>query len=351
MKTFVVCAALLGGFSVCVAEAEEKTSENDERFAKFLAENPKSDRDKDGVLTKDEVRSFRSAVKGEPKPEIAFADVEYGDHERQKFDVWLPNRSVDSVPKPPVLVFFHGGGFVAGDKSGFDPSPYLKAGIAVVSSNYRFVNGRDSLSPVPLMDAARAVQTVRQRADEWGIDGSRLAVSGSSAGAVIALWLGYHDDLADPASDNPVARQSTRPTCIAPINGPTNLDPNWILDHLGGPPRVHGSFPKLFGAGVDQAADPEVKARITQASPMHHLSADDVPTCLVYTGKDEGIPLPATASSGVLIHHAHFGVLLAEKLDELGLAHELHTGTDPRREPVIVTFLTEQLGASASAAE
>ena len=353
MKAIAIFVTVwLGAYSASATRgfAAEKTSANDDRLARLLAEYPGSDLNGDGILTREEVRNFRTAMQRD-KPKVVFADVPYGDHKRQVFDVWLPERKAGEESKPAVLMFFHGGGFVAGDKSGFDPAAYLQAGFAVVSSNYRFVDGNASLSPVPLMDAARAVQTLRHRADEFGVDAARLGVSGSSAGAVIALWLGYHDDLADPSSDDPVAVQSTRPTCIAPINGPTNLDPQWILRKLGGPPHVHGSFPKLFGAPVEQAEDPVVRDRIEQASPMHHLTADDVPTCLVYTGKSEGTPLPENASTGELIHHAQFGVLLAEELEKLGLDHELHTGTDPRRSPVIVDFLKKQLAVSEAAAE
>ncbi len=44
---------------------------------------------------------------------------------------------------------------------------------------------------------------VRFKANELGIDPGRIAASGSSAGAGIALWVGFHDDLADPRSDDP----------------------------------------------------------------------------------------------------------------------------------------------------
>jgi len=273
------------------------------------------------------------------------ADVKYGPHARNVFDLWLPDAGVDQAAgKRPVFVFFHGGGFIGGDKGGFNPAPYLTAGMAVVSGNYRFVDGMESLSPVPLLDAARVIQTLRARAAEWNLDADRIAMSGSSAGAVISMWIGYHDDLADPNSDDPVARQSTRVKCIVPLDGPTNLDPRWINANMGGPPEVHRSFPLLFGATISESGRPDVQARIREMSPIEHVSAGDAPTLLIYAGELEGIPLPESASQGVLIHHAYFGKVMKDRLDEAGVPNELHTGAGRADvQAIVLTWLEQNL--------
>ena len=306
------------------------------------------------MLTAEEARAYReklSALKrakkarlGQQRPQPSQADVRYGPHERNVFDLWLPE-SDDSEQPRPVFVYFHGGGFVGGDKSSFDPTPYLRAGMAVVSGNYRLVDGASTLSPIPLRNAARVIQFLRSRAQEWNLASDRMAVSGSSAGAVIALWIGYHDDLAKPHSEDPVARQSTRVKCIVPLNGPTNLDPRWITNNLGGPKQVHGSFPKMFGAPIAESDRPDVRARILESSPIEHVTADDPPTLMIYAGSIEGIPLPESASTGVLIHHAYFGKVLKARLDELGVQNQLLPRTDPRKDGsrVILDWLTNHL--------
>jgi len=53
---------------------------------------------------------------------------------------------------------------------------------------------------------------------------------GGSAGAGISLWLGFHDDLADPDNEDPVLRESTRLSCMAVYNGQTSYDPRFIRD-------------------------------------------------------------------------------------------------------------------------
>jgi hypothetical protein len=42
------------------------------------------------------------------------------------------------------------------------------------------------------------------------------------------MWIAYHDDLAQPDAKDPVERFSTRVSCVLPVAGPTNLDPDYI---------------------------------------------------------------------------------------------------------------------------
>src|ERR671928_164208 len=81
------------------------------------------------------------------------------------------------------------------------------------------------LPPVkaPLEDAARAIQTLRSKAKEWNLDKTRVGATGGSAGACSSLWLAFHDDMADPKSSDPVARESTRLTCVAVSGAQTTL--------------------------------------------------------------------------------------------------------------------------------
>jgi len=333
------------------AQKMPRSSENDQRFRDYLQRFPEADADKDGILSAPEARAHiaernerREERPRRPRgPAPTETDIRYGPHERNVFDLWLPENAAGEGKSLPVFVFFHGGGFVAGDKSGFDASPYLAAGMAVVSGNYRFVDGETTFSPVPMRDCARVIQFLRYHAAKWNLDPERFAVGGSSAGAVISMWIGYRDDLADPDADDPVARQSTRVSCIAPINGPTTLDPAWITPNMGGPPHVHGALPKLFGGGVEEiAADPEMRALVLDASAMTHATKDDPPTLLVYSFELEGIPLPEDATTGLLIHHPFFGQALKEKLDELGVENSFRHGVDPRGTSLIADWVKER---------
>ena len=154
-----------------------------------------------------------------PKPTLS--EVPYGTHERHVLDFW---KAVSDKPTPLVFVI-HGGGWKNGSKERLnrfvDAPKLLREGISVAAINYRYTSQANGINPpvkVPLYDAARALQFVRSKAAEWNIDKARIAAAGGSAGACTSLWLLYHDDLADPKSDDPIARESTRLYCAAVNN-------------------------------------------------------------------------------------------------------------------------------------
>jgi hypothetical protein len=66
-----------------------------------------------------------------------------------------------------------------------------------------------------MLDVARALQFLRFHADELNLRPDDVVLVGDPAGAGTSLWLGTHDDLADPDSPDPVLRESTRVTAVA----------------------------------------------------------------------------------------------------------------------------------------
>jgi acetyl esterase len=108
----------------------------------------------------------------------------------------------------PVVVFFHGGGFVFGDLDGHDaPCRILTnaADVAVVSVDYRLAP--EHPFPEPVEDAYAATEYVAEHADEFDadLDGDRLAVAGDSAGGNLAAAVA----LAARDRDGPRIRQQT----------------------------------------------------------------------------------------------------------------------------------------------
>ena len=133
----------------------------------------------------------------------------------------------------------------------------LEAKISVVAINYRLIKHahENKVEPpvkAPLHDAARALQFVRSKVKEWNLDKERIGAAGGSAGACSSLWLAFHDDMADPDSEDPVATESTRLYCAAVIGAQTTLDPKQMKEwtpnsRYGG----HAFGIKSFGAFLE----------------------------------------------------------------------------------------------------
>jgi arylsulfatase len=285
-------------------------------------------------------------------PPPTLADVPYGPHPKQVMHLWRPAAAMPERPVPLVF-FIHGGGWQGGDRFSrlAEVLPAMvDAGVAVVSVEYRFIkealaDGIDPPVRAPLLDAARALQTVRHRAAEWGIDPRRIAACGSSAGACSSLWLAFHDDLADPASDDPVARQSTRLLTAAVIGAQTTLDPvvmkAWIPNstyggHAFGIVKGENGVRNPFATFL--AARDRLLPEIEKYSPSALVSADDPPVYLVYAAPPE--PRQAVKDP---THAASFGVLLKERLDALGVGCELAYPGSEARHATVKDYLRDVL--------
>jgi acetyl esterase len=283
--------------------------------------------------------------KPQPKgklPPPTFENVKYGPYERNVLDFW----QAESKQPTPVLVSIHGGGFVAGNKS-VQPQllkDCLDSGISVAAINYRY--STQAIAPAPFHDGARAVQFLRSKAKDWNIDSKRFAATGGSAGAGISLWLGFHEDMADPKSDDPVLRQSTRLTCMVAFEGQTSYDPRFIRKLFPGKDIYkNGALQKLFDFDPNKLDYlPAEKYKLfEEVSPIKHVAKNAPPVLLWYNN-----PIDAEITNqGIGIHHPLFGKALKEKMDALKIPCEvvaagkrLDGGTPTRT----IDFLKEHFG-------
>jgi acetyl esterase/lipase len=286
--------------------------------------------------------ALRAVAADPPNYHPTLADVRYGKYDRDVLDFFR----ADTKQPAPVLIYYHGGGWLGGDKKSFNPEPILRRGISVVAANYRFTQGTPDAAPypAPMVDSARALQFVRSKAAEWYIDPNRVALTGSSAGAVICMWIAYRADMAKPGSADLIERFSTRVTCILPQAGPTLLDPKFILQRIGGPPEMNPALLALYHARDGAELEtPEKQKLIADASPINFVSKDNPPTFMQYPFSNGPLPLPADTSGNVIIHHGQFGVMLKEKLDAAGVENVLQVNGDGSDAQAMWKFLIKHL--------
>lgn len=181
-----------------------------------------------------------------PKPVPTKADVSYGPHPHQTLDVYLPTEGEGPFP---VLVWF--GALWKAGKTVPPTHGVLPARVAAIGVSARVMEDavKEKINPpvsVCLLDARRAVQYVRLHAKELNIDPDRIAVGGSSQGALPALYVACSGEQADPKSNDPVARVSTRVTCAGAHRSQPSIDPKrmqeWVPGVKWGAPAFGYSF-------------------------------------------------------------------------------------------------------------
>lgn len=120
-------------------------------------------------------------------------------------------------PNGAAIVICPGGGYgglVVGPEGHGIASWLNKHGITGIVLEYRLPAGRSS---VPLLDAQRAIRTVRANAKAWGIDPAKIGIMGFSAGGHLASTAGTHFDDGDAKADDPIDRVGCRPDFIVLI--------------------------------------------------------------------------------------------------------------------------------------
>ena len=147
-----------------------------------------------------------------------------------------------------LLVFFHGGGWVIGDLNSHDGvcrSLANKSGHAVLSVDYRLAP--EHIFPAAFDDCVAAVKWASENAQALGIDNSRMAVGGDSAGGNLAAAVALAEIvplkfqmLIYPAVDMSMESPSINENANAPIL--TKSVMAWFVDHYMGSEGDRGSI-------------------------------------------------------------------------------------------------------------
>jgi acetyl esterase/lipase len=105
-------------------------------------------------------------------------------------DLYLPK----GLDQAPVLIALHGGGWQAGSRAAYKYwGPFLaRNGFALLSIDYRL--GKAGAYPGSVYDLKAAIQFVRAKAADLGLDAERIGLMGDSAGAHLAALVALAPD-------------------------------------------------------------------------------------------------------------------------------------------------------------
>jgi acetyl esterase/lipase len=177
-----------------------------------------------------------------------------------------------------AIVIFPGGSYsiLAADLEGREVADWFTArGFTAFIVSYR-LSSHGYIMPVPLLDARRAIQTVRVRAADYHISPDRIVVIGFSAGGHLAALASTEPVPGDPDAGDAVSRVSSRPDYVVlgyPWLGAISADTS------------HLNYCKEFNL-MDQCA------QLTQEySPELHVTKDTPPTFIYHTFDDQTVPV------------------------------------------------------------
>lgn len=188
-------------------------------------------------------------------------------------DVFLP-------PEPgsdrTAILLVHGGGWLQGDRSQLRGYGILLAryGFVCVASEYRLSG--EAVWPAQINDVKAALRWLRANADHYGVDPTKITVSGNSAGAHLALMLAGLAD-GELEGDGGHADASTDVAAVVAIYPPTQLRVGSHDDAIG----------LLLGGAVGREAE-------DAASPLSYVHAGYPPTMLVHGNADTVVPVEAS---------------------------------------------------------
>ena len=193
-----------------------------------------------------------------------------------------------------AIVVCPGGGYQhLADHEAWPVADWLnRHGIAAFVLKYRLAPRYRH--PAPMLDAQRAIRTVRCRAPEWSVDRRRIGILGFSAGGHVASTAGTHFDAGDRAADDPVERVGSRPDLMVLIYAVISFTT-----------RPHtGSRQNLLGKSLSPAL-------VELLSNEKQVTSETPPAFLAHAIADASVPCENSIN-------------FARALREAGVPFELH---------------------------
>lgn len=195
-------------------------------------------------------------------------------------DLMRPTAPADATG---ILVIVHGGAWSCGRRRDGVAwwADYIarQLGIATFNIEYRQVEEGGQF-PENLMDVKCAIQWIADNAANWGLDGTRIGITGESAGAHLTAMVAvtaHREDLDPKCGTSPPAV-----VIAAPYSGPMNL-PHWLgTTTLPVEGLAEQAFGDACGVPIDGCDERRSCNRCVDASPLAHACAASAPLVLVH---------------------------------------------------------------------
>lgn len=240
---------------------------------------------------------------GAEEKSYEYKNISYGSHERQVLDLNIPKENDGEIG---LVLFIHGGAWIAGDKESYKGGVKAAAetyGFAGAAINYRYISETVSIHDI-LDDIDLALKCIKQKGEENGVNISKVLLTGDSAGGHLSLLYAY--SRAETAAITPAA--------VVSNSGPADLtDENFYINNaMGDEEFVAGLFSYASGKSFSYSERANAKEALEKVSPLFYVNENTVPTVINHGMKDSIVPYSNA-------------VALDAKLTECGVTHVLNS--------------------------
>lgn len=228
-----------------------------------------------------------------------------------KLDVYLPTQL--KYEKTPVVVYFHGGAWLGGNKATVNLNRFNKAfnrlrenGYAIISPEYTLATRDKPPFPDCIIDAYMSLQWIRRNADEYNFDLENIGVFGESARAHIAMMLAYAEEDNFGLDDSGIDLRY-----VVDVYGPSDLNELYnssLVDSLRTylqrlPEKLEDRLDVthyLFGFDPEEDTAKR-KEYATLYSPISYINRSVPPTLIIHGKLDQIVPIEQSKSLKILL--------------------------------------------------
>ncbi|MBS4172908.1 alpha/beta hydrolase [Bacillus sp. FJAT-49736] len=209
----------------------------------------------------------------------------------------------------PVIIYVHGGGWMAGDKrnvGGKWNASFAQYGFVCVNINFRLSG--EAIFPAPLLDVKAAIRWVKEHADQYNMDENKIGIWGHSSGGHLSTLAALSADHAEFLMGD--EKVSDKVNAVASLAGPVDL-----LSMGTWHDNPNSLESKFLGGSVQEQKDLAQKA-----NPINYIRENVPPFLIVHGDNDKICPVQQSRMLHNELHNSSY-------LEIKGADHDFIAGT------------------------